>query len=46
MIWAHNKMNRTCKDDPTGHGNWREKEKQTEKEIGRLYIRMDRIRVG
>ena len=20
MLWAHNKINRTCKNDPTGHG--------------------------
>ena len=35
MVWTHNKMNRTCKDDPTGHGTRREKERQTEKEMGR-----------
>ena len=35
MVWAHNKINRTCKDNPTGHGTRREKERQTEKEVGR-----------
>ena len=35
MVWAHNKINRTCNDDPTGHGTRREKERQTEKEMGR-----------
>ena len=24
MVWAHNKINRTSKDDPTGHGTSRE----------------------
>ena len=28
MVWAHNKINRTCTDDPTGHGTRREKERQ------------------
>ena len=37
--------NITCKDDPKGHGR-REKERQTEREMGRYNIRMDRIRVG
>ena len=27
MVWAHNKISRTCKDDPTGHGIRREKER-------------------
>ena len=36
----------TCKDDPLGHGTRREKERQTEKEKWRQYIRMDRIKVG
>ena len=31
MIWAHNKINRTCKGDPTGHGTRREKERETGK---------------
>ena len=35
MTWSHHKINRTCKDDPTGHGTWRKKERQTEKETGR-----------
>ena len=35
MVWARNKINRTCKDDPTGHCTRREKERQTEKEMGR-----------
>ena len=33
MVWEHNKINRTCKDDPTGDGIRKEKERQTEKEI-------------
>ena len=32
---AHNKIHRTYKDDPTGHGTRWEKERQTEKEMGR-----------
>ena len=35
MVWAHSKINRTCKDDPTQHCTWREKESQTQKEIRR-----------
>ena len=35
MVRAHNKIKRTCKDDPTGHGTRREKETQAEKEMGR-----------
>ena len=35
MVWAHSKINTTCKYDPTGHGTRREKERQTEKEMGR-----------
>ena len=35
MVWAHNKINRTCNDGPTGHGTRREKERQTEKEMRR-----------
>ena len=46
MIWAQNKINRTCKDDPTGHCTRREKERQTEKEMGRQRNGMDRIKVG
>ena len=47
MVWAHNKINRTCIDDPTGHGSRTEIEKQTGKETGRYKnIRTDRIRVG
>ena len=44
MVWAHNKINRTCKDDPIGHGASREKKRQTEAEMGRQSFRMDRIR--
>ena len=33
MVWAHSEINRTCKDDPTGYGTRREKERQTEKEM-------------
>ena len=46
MVWAQNKINRTCKDDPTGHCTRREKERQTEKEMGRQRNGMDRIKVG
>ena len=38
MAWAYDKINGTCKDDPTGstgHGTRREKERKTEKELGR-----------
>ena len=46
MAWAHNKINRTCKDDHTGHGTKGKTERQTEKETGRnMYILMDRIKV-
>ena len=31
MVWAQDKINRTCKDDLTGHGSRREKERQTKK---------------
>ena len=43
MVWAHNKINRTGKDDPEGHGTGREKERQTEKEMARQHTRMDRM---
>ena len=33
MVWAHNKINRICKDDPKRHGTRIEKERQTEIEI-------------
>ena len=46
MVWAQNKINRTCKDDPTGHCTRREKERQTEKEMGRQRNGMDRFKVG
>ena len=45
VVLTHNEINRTCKDDPTWYGTRREKDRQTEKEMGRYYIRMDRIRV-
>ena len=32
MVWAHKKIKRICKDDPTGHGTRREKERETEKD--------------
>ena len=38
-----NKINRACQDDPTGHCTRMEKERQTEKEIGRQRNGMDRI---
>ena len=44
-LWARYKINRTCKDDPTGHGTRMKKERQTEKEIGRQYIGMDGFKV-
>ena len=46
ISWAQNKINRTCKDDPTGHCTRREKERQTEKEMGRQRNGVDRIKVG
>ena len=46
MVWAHNKINRTSKDGPTGHCTRREKERQTEKEMGRQRNGMDRFKVG
>ena len=46
MVWADNKIDRTCTDDPTGHGTRREKEKHTEKEMGRQCIGMGRFGVG
>ena len=46
MVWAQNKINKTCKDDPTGHCTRREKERQTEKEMGRQHNGVDRIKVG
>ena len=46
MVWAHNKINRTCKDDPAGHCTKREKERQTEKEMGRQRNGMDRFKAG
>ena len=42
MVWARNKINRACKDDPTR----REKERQTEKEMGRQRNGMDRFKAG
>ena len=45
MVWAQNKINRTFKDDPTGHCARREKERQTEEEMGRQRNGMDRIQV-
>ena len=46
MVWAHSKVKRTCKDDPTGHCTRRKKEKQTEKEMGRQLNGMDRLKLG
>ena len=46
MVWAQNKINRTCKDDPTGHCTRREKKRQTEKEMGRQRNGMDRLKLG
>ena len=46
MVWAHKKINRICKDDSTGHGSRREKERQTEEEMGRQhYNGMDRFKL-
>ena len=36
MVWAHNKVNRTCKDDPTGHCTRREEVKTDRKRHGKL----------
>ena len=46
LVWAQNKMNRICKDDPIGHCTRREKERQTEIAMGRQRNGMDRIKVG
>ena len=46
MVWAQNKIIRTNKADPTGHGTMREKEMQTEKEMGRQHIGIDSFKVG
>ena len=35
MVCAHNKINRTCKDDPTGRSTRWEKGRQTEKGDGK-----------
>ena len=43
MVWAHNKINKTCKDDPTGHRTKREKERQTEKDTGRKLTGIGRL---
>ena len=45
-IEIHNKIKRTCKDDPSGHGTRREKERQTEKEMARQLFGMGRFKVG
>ena len=42
--WTGLKINRTCKDDPTGYCTRREKERQTDKEMGRQCNGMDRIK--
>ena len=44
-VEAHTKINKTCKDDPTGHGNSRGKERQTEKEMGRQHNGTGRFKV-
>ena len=46
MVWAHNKINRICKDDPTGQdkvpgGRRKGRQKKRWEDV-----RMDRIRVG
>ena len=45
-VWAHNQINRTCKDNPTGYGVSREGERQTEKEVGRQRNGKDGFNVG
>ena len=40
MARAHSKINRTCKDDPTGHGTRREK---NEKRDGKATIRNGQV---
>ena len=35
-------IQRTCQDHPAGHRTRREKERQTEEEVGRQYQRVDR----
>ena len=46
VVWAHNKINKTCKDDPTRHGTRREKQRQTEEEIRRQHSGMDTFKLG
>ena len=46
MVGAHSKINRTCKDDPTRYGIRRDKERQTEKEMGRQHYGMDSLKLG
>ena len=46
MVCGHNKIIRTSKDDPTGHGTQREKKRQTEKEMAGQHNGMGRFTVG
>ena len=45
MVWTHNKISRTCKDDPAGHCTRGEKERQTEKETGRQHYGVDGLKL-
>ena len=42
MVRACVAIQRTCQDHPAGHRTRREKERQTEEEVGRQYQRVDR----
>jgi len=42
MVRACVVIQRTCQDHPAGHCTRREKERQTEEEMGRQYLRLDR----
>ena len=41
MVRVYNKIYRACQDNPAGHSTKREKERQTEKEMGGQHPRMD-----
>ena len=42
MVWPCLKVFWFSKDNPTGHSERKKKKKQTEKEVGRQYERVDR----
>ena len=42
VVWPRLKVFRLSKDDPAGHSKMKEKKRQTEKEVGRQYLEVDR----